>query len=123
MRSAGQRRKSLLIGILLVMVCVQSFSMHFHLADADNDHKSHAHAHIYGSVETDHLTTEHEDEINTETLAILNKPWLSFDLFFLLVITQFAVSLSKESGRSAAAKKRPRYRLLFFRPPLRAPPV
>ena len=123
MRLRGHRHKSLVISILLIMVCVQSFSMHFHFADGDEHHQSHAHAHTHGSMDADHFTTEHEEEVNTDILGILIKPQLSLDLFVFVILALFPIALSKQPSWLRVGKKRPRYQLLFFRPPLRAPPV
>ena len=122
MRLRGHRHKSLVISILLIMVCVQSFSMHFHFADGDEHHQSHAHAHTHGSMDADHFTTEHEEEVNTDILGILIKPQLSLDLFVFVILALFPIALSKQPSWLGVGKKRPRIHLLFFRPPLRAPP-
>lgn len=110
-----------------MMVCAQSLSMHFHFADGDADadhhHQSHAHAHTYGDVDADHFTTEHDGEVSLDILGALTKQSLSLDLFVFAIIVLFSICLLKEAGWLSVARKRPRYHLLFFRPPLRAPPV
>ena len=83
-----------------MMVCVQSFGMHFHLTDGDEHHQPHvhAHAHTYGSMDADHFTTEHEDEIGKDILSILTKHRLSLDLFVFAIIALISVALPKELG-------------------------
>ena len=121
MRLHGHKNKSLIISILLMTVCVQSFSMHFHSAEGDDEHGSHAH--VLGSMYADHLTTEHEGEAGPGFLETLVKQLPSLDLFVLVILTLFSISLSKSHVWLGIRKKRPRHYLLFFRPPLRAPPL
>ena len=84
MRLHGHKNKSLIISILLMTVCVQSFSMHFHSAEGDDEHGSHAH--VLGSMYADHLTTEHEGEAGPGFLETLVKQLPSLDLFVLVLL-------------------------------------
>ncbi len=123
MRLHKYRNKSVVISILLMMVCVQSFSMHFHFADGDDEYQPHAHAHTLGSTQADHVTTEHHDEVSTDILETLAKQSLSLDLLVPVLIALVFVSRSKSHHRPSFSEIRPRHHLLFFRPPLRAPPL
>ena len=119
----GYRARGLIISVLLMMVCVQSFSMHFHLADGEDDHRPHAHTHAHGSTDADHFTTEHADEVSSDLTGALTKQSFVFDLFVFAIIGLFSISLANEHSWSAVHGTRPGHRLLFLRPPLRAPPV
>lgn len=119
----GYRSRRLIISTLLMMVCVQSFSMHFHLADGDDHHGYHAHTHVQGGMDTDHFATEHEDEVGGDIPSVVSKNWFSYDLFVIAFIAFVAIAVARRHTWRAIHKRRPRYHLLFFRPPLRAPPV
>lgn len=123
MRLHGYRNTSIIISILLMMVCIQSFSMHFHIADGLGEHQSHAHTHTLGSTHADHLTTEHHGEASIDILGTLAKQSLSPDLFVFVLLTLVFVSLSKSCHWPIFREQRPWHHLLFFRPPLRAPPL
>ncbi len=123
MRLHKYRNKNVIISILLMMVCVQSFSMHFHFADVDDEYQPHAHAHTLGSTQADHLTTEHHDEASTDILGTLAKQSLSLNLFVSVFLALVFVSRSKSHHWPNFPEKHPRHHLLFFRPPLRAPPL
>jgi len=115
------RSKSLIISVLMMMVCVQSFSMHFHFAD--DGHQPHAHSHPLSNVHSDHETIEHQDKINTDMLGTLAKHLLSLDLFVsLLLIFVFTYQYISRYWLSFF-EKLPPYQLFFIRPPLRAPPL
>jgi len=122
LRFHEHRRKGFIICMLLMMVCVQSFSMHFHFADGDDEQHSHAHTHTLYGMHADHLTTEHEDEASPDILGVLNKHSLSFDFFALAVLVLFPLFLSASHTWMGVHNKRQHRYLLFFRPPLRAPP-
>ena len=117
------RNKSLIISILLLMICVQSFSTHVHFADGDDEHPSHAHAHTLGSMHADHLVTEHHDEASSDILGTLSKQSLALDFLVSVLLAIVIVSLSNSRHWPSFREKRPRHHLLFFRPPLRAPPL
>ena len=125
MRLQGHRARIIIVSVLLMMVCVQSFSMHFHLGGSDDDHhhEHHAHTHVQGSVDTDHLTTEHEDEVSGDIPGVVTKKSFSYDLFIVAFIAFVAIAVARRHSWPAARAKRPRYQLPFFRPPLRAPPL
>ena len=97
--------------------------MHFHFADGDDEHQSHAHAHAHGNMDTDHLTTEHEGEANTDILGALTKQSLLLDLLVVTILALLWISKPKSRDWLGIRNTRPRYYLLFFRPPLRAPPL
>ena len=120
----GYGARGLVISILLLMVCVQSFSMHFHLGGSGDDHhQHHAHTHVQGSVDTDHYTTEHEDEVSGDIPGVVAKKSFSYDLFIVAFIAFVAIAVARRHAWRAVHNILPRYHLLFFRPPLRAPPV
>ena len=120
----GYGARGLVISILLMMVCVQSFSMHFHLGGSDDDHhEHHAHTHVQGGMDTDHFTTEHEDEVGDDIPGVVTKKSFSYDLFIVAFIAFVAIAVARRYSWPAARAKRPRYQLPFFRPPLRAPPL
>ena len=120
----GYRSRGLIISILLMMVCIRSFSMHFHLGGSDDDHHGyHAHTHVQGGMGTDHFTTEHGDEVSGDIPNVVTKKSFSYDLFIVAFIAFAAIGVARRHTWRAIHKRRPRYHLLFFRPPLRAPPV
>ena len=123
MRLHEYRNKSLIISILLMMVCVQSFSMHLHFAAGDDEHPPHAHAHTLGGTHADHLITEHPDEASTDILGTLTNQLISLDFLVPVLLTLVFVSLSSLRHWPSFREKRPRHHLLFFQPPLRAPPL
>ena len=123
MRFRMYRKKSLIISVLLMMVCVQTFSMHFHSGDEHNADETHAHAHIHSEMDTDHLTLEHDDEAHTDIQTTVGKQSPSLDLFVFLIFVFFSALLSKSHRWLNSRAKCPPHYLLFFRPPLRAPPV
>jgi hypothetical protein len=117
------RNKSLIISILLMMVCVQTFSMHFHSGGEHSADESHASAHIHSDMDTDHLALEHDGEAHIDIETTVGKQSFSLDLFVFLIVLFFSVLLPKSHRwLNSRGKCPPRY-LLFFRPPLRAPPV
>ncbi len=106
-----------------MMVCVQSFSMHFHFPDDGTDHHIHAHAHAPGEIDADHLNTGHDDEPASDLPGIIVKQTLSMDIFIFILLTLVAVAQTRLRIGKGIRRKRPRYYLLFYRPPLRAPPL
>lgn len=122
------KRKPLVIGILLMMLCVQLFSLHAHLPDGDDhahDHNhehAHVHSHILGGSHDDHLNSEH-DEDSAATVGTLAKQVLFLDLCFLFFLIIIPASLCDVCGRNHGQNKKRIRRLLFFQPLLRAPPV
>jgi len=113
----------LIISILLMMVCVQIFSMHFHFSEGKADHHTHAHAHAPGSMDVDHLGAGHDDEATSDPHGIIAKLTLSIGIFVSILLTLVAVAQTKLCIRKWMRRKRPRSYLLFYRPPLRAPPL
>lgn len=123
MRLSGHKNKHFIISILLLMIFAQSFSMHFHFTDGDSEHSHQVHAHSLDSLHDDHVTTDHEEESSTDILGTLAKKSHSFDLLVVILLCLFPVALSKSHTWRRNRKHRPLHYLLFFRPPLRAPPV
>ena len=124
MRSHGHKNIRFVISILLMMVCVQTFSMHFHLSDGNQvDHHSHAHAHSPGGLDADHLVNGHDQEATNDIQGAIAKQGLSIEFFVFLLLAIVAVSQARLLIRKGIGRKRPRYYLLFYRPPLRAPPI
>ena len=124
MRLHGYKNTATIISILLMMVCVQTFSMHFHFTNGDDEHQHHAHSHSLDSAHTDHMTEEHHDESTTDILGTtLAKQSISFYLFIPVLLALVVATLSKSRHWSSFREKRPQHHLLFFRPPLRAPPL
>lgn len=107
-----------------MMVFVQSFLMHFHFfAEADDDHQSHAHAHTLDSTYADHFSEEHHDEVRTDILGTLAKYSLPLDLYVSALLI-LVLSLAFDSYYWARFREiRPQQKLLYFQPPLRAPPL
>ena len=98
--------------------------MHFHFPAGTADHHNHAHAHTHapGGVDADHLGTGHDDEATSDFPGVIAKQTLSIDIFVFVLLTLVAVVQTRLHIRKGIRRKRPRYYLLFFRPPLRAPP-
>ncbi len=119
----GFSRQYLVISLLVMMVCVQTFAMHFHFPGANADHHAHAHAHVSGIMDADHPTTGHDDEAAIDIPGAIVKQTLSIDIFVFVLLAVITVSQTSLRIRKGIRRKRPRYYLLFFRPPLRAPPL
>ena len=122
MRFSWYRNKNIIISVLLMMLSVQSFSLHAHISDGDDHHSSHVHSHILNGLHSDHLDHEHEEGVGDATLGTLSKQSHLIDLciFILLIVLPF--SLYKLRIRKPARNNQRLHYLLFFRPPLRAPP-
>ena len=71
----------------------------------------------------DHLGTGHDDEATSELTGVIAKQTLSIDIFVFVLLTLVAVVQTKLRIRTGIRRKRPHYYLLFYRPPLRAPPL
>ena len=123
MRFHVHRTQSLIISILLMMVCVQTFSMHFHFSGGEADQHTHAHAHAPGGIDVDHLNTGHDDEVSSELPGVIAKQTFSIDSFVFILLILVAVAQTKLRIQKWIRRKRPHYYLLFYRPPLRAPPL
>lgn len=107
-----------------MMVCVQTFSMHFHFTDSSQvDHHSHAHAHSPGDLDADHLVNGHDQETTNSIQGAIAKQALSIEFFVFVLLAFVTISQAKLRIRKGIRRKRPRYYLLFYRPPLRAPPI
>lgn len=123
LRTHGQKDIRFLISILLMMVCVQTFSMHFHFSEGNQvDHHSHAHAHSTGDLDADHLVNEHDQEATNSIQGAITKQALSIEFFVFILLAIVTITQAKLRIRTGIRRKRPRYYLLFYRPPLRAPP-
>ena len=114
--------KKFIISILLMVVFAQSFALHFHFADSDSDHSHQAHAHFLDDLHDKHVTTDHEDETRLDLLGSLAKKLNSFVFLLVIFLSLFSVTLSKSNYWRINRKHRPPHHLLFYRPPLRAPP-
>ena len=123
MQHRAHRDHYLIISLLLMMVCVQTFSMHFHFPDDKTGHHTHAHAHASDGVDAEHLNTGHGDEPASELRGAIAKQTLSIDIFVFVLLTLVAAVQTKLRIQDGIRRKHPRYYLLFFRPPLRAPPL
>ena len=122
MRLPGHRNKHFIISILLLMIFAQSFSMHFHFAEGDAEHAHQAHTHSLDSLHDDHVTTDHDDEAGADLIGAFTQKSQAFDLFvFILLSFLFVFPLQFHFWRDNRSHHPPPY-LLFFRPPLRAPP-
>lgn len=119
----GSRRQYLVISLLLMMACVQTFSMHFHFPDDSAGHHIHAHAHAPGGMEADHLNSGHDDGSISDLPGVIAKQTLSIDIFLFVLLTLIAVTQARLRIPQGARRQRPRYYRLFYRPPLRAPPL
>ena len=118
------RTKKLVISIILMMLCVQSFSLHAHLPDGDEgDHHSHAHSHILNDLHDTHLDLEHDEDTSSESKGTFSKqlPFFKYFVFIFLIIVPTAL-LVWNIRNTSQDTQRLRY-LLLLRPPLRAPPL
>lgn len=110
-----------------MMVCVQTFSMHFHFTDGGADHHArqhaHAHAHAPGGMDDDHLTTGHAEDAASDLAGAIARQALSIDIFVFVLLALVAVTRAGLRIRKGIRRERPRYHLLYYRPPLRAPPL
>ena len=126
MHLAALRSKKLVISIILMMLCVQSFSLHAHLPDGDEgDHHSHAHSHshILNDLHDTHLDLEHDEDTSSESKGTFSKqlPFFKYFVFIFLIIVPTAL-LVWNIRNTSQDTQRLRY-LLLLRPPLRAPPL
>lgn len=96
--------------------------MHFHITYAD-DHQSHAHTHTYGGAGVDHFDSQIDEAAGTDIVSATTRQLFSFDLIALAILVAVSLALPKPRICPDAHRNRPRYKLLFFRPPLRAPPL
>ena len=106
-----------------MMLFAQSFSLHAHIDVGDDHHQSHAHSHVINDTHDDHLNSEHNNEDDTETLGTIAKKAHLIDLCIFILLAIISTFLFKlNTWHPANNNQRTRY-LLFFRPPLRAPPL
>jgi len=122
---AGLQNKSLIFSILLMMVCVQSFSMHFHFEYEWNNYHSHslAHSHTADMVGDHHAEHGYADTGESNILGALFKHLTSVDIaliaLFLLVVIWPPIKLHWRVYQHVCSR---RY-YHFLSPPLRAPPA
>jgi len=117
------RNPGFIISILLMLVCVQTFSMHFHYPAGEAHPPTHAHVHASGGMDADHLGTGHDDEAASALPGIIAKLTPSIGILVAILLALVAVVQTRLCIRKWMRRKRPRYYLLFYRPPLRAPPL
>ena len=123
MRSYLHRHKFYVFGVLLIMLCVQSFAMHFHFTGSDHDHAPQAHAHALGSLHDGHAHGDHEDEASTDIPGLLVKKAFSLDFVVFSPFILFAVSTASAHVWWQRKTTSPPDKQPFLRPPLRAPPL
>lgn len=115
----GHRRQYLVIGILLMMICVQSLSVHFHFSGADGaPHSSHTH----GSLDADQFDGEHAGETCADSVAAVAWPTLAIAVLLPALLAVVGLPASTTVRWTVVRNARTPYHLLFFSPPLRAPP-
>ena len=113
------RTRYLVIGLLLMMVCVQSLSVHFHLG---MDQDTHAHVHSSSSMDADHFSAGHDNETCTDVVGTLSRQTLELIVFVLVFLSIMVVPASAPLVRPDGRDRRRRSCPPFFNPPLRAPP-
>lgn len=118
-----RRNKGVIFSILLMLVCAQTLAMHFHFPAGEADPHTHAHAHAPGGMDTDHLGTGHDDEATSSLHGIIAKLTPAIGILVAILLTLVAVIQARLCIRKWMRRKRPRYYLLYYRPPLRAPPL
>lgn len=111
---------------MLMMVCVQSFSMHFHLAPISDAHQTdhHAHTHSIGDLGLEHQSDGHGDEqASADFLVTVFKQSLVLGLIFIALVTALVLPSYMVLFRWCIRKHRLRDYLFFLHPQLRAPPL
>lgn len=124
-RFHGIQHRFFIFSILLMMVCVQAFSMHFHFVHEWDQQHSHAlaHSHTADTMEAHHSGVSHEDSESMDLLCTLVKHMAPF-YFLICACLLILYSSPTQSRRWRFVKKRFKWQfVLFFRPPLRAPPL
>ena len=122
---SGFKRRSFIISVLLLMICVQSFSIHSHLSHETSEHHSHmlVHSHVTDHDASHNADIEHADEASNEIQGALLKQLLSLDFLVYFLLFVVLLDLARCHHWQAGSQRTERRFLLFIRPPLRAPPV
>ena len=108
---------------MLMMLCVQSFSLHAHVQDGDEEHHSHVHSHFHSDLHDDHLDSEHDEDTSTESNGTFSKQVHLFKYFVFILLILVPASLFQWRIRNPFRNKQRLRYLLLLRPPLRAPPL
>lgn len=106
-----------------MMLCVQFFSLHAHFTDDGDHHHSHAHSHVLDDIHDHHLNTDHEDEDSVDILGMITKKLHIIDLCLFTLLAIFSAFFFKSNTCRSNNDIQQILGLLFFRPPLRAPPL